>query len=291
MGREDALAERSAFADEHGRILASATTYLSGPMDFVADRALEQRSGWRVRLKEFLLARGVTVYDPWAKPLVAGMEHYGKEDENSAGRRQEWTYGGTDVDRAKRDELTDHFWPTVHIDLRMVDLADFLVAYCPTNTYSVGTVHEIALARQQHKPVLMVTPRLAMSKVAELQQHLTGQGDEVGLGLFEEMRAEAIIRPNPEATPSLWYMGMLGSEDYFFDGFGFAAYIQQMGWEPNPYLDERERELPPIRPLLPYLDQLDRAIPRRWDAARGREVENADWLIFVDDDVPERPER
>jgi hypothetical protein len=137
----------------------------------------------------------------------------------------------------------------------------------------------------------MVTPRLAMSKVAELQQHLTRQGDEVGLGLFEEMRAEAIIRPNPEATPSLWYMGMLGSEDYFFDGFGFAPYIQQMGWEPNPYLDERERELPPIRPLLPYLDQLDRAIPRRWDAARGREVENADWLIFVDDDVPERPER
>lgn len=41
----------------------------------------------------------------------------------------------------------------MHIDLRMVDMSDFVIAYCPTNIYSVGTVHEIVVTREQHKPV------------------------------------------------------------------------------------------------------------------------------------------
>lgn len=31
--------------------LKGARAYLSGPMDFVADRATEKRSGWRVRVR------------------------------------------------------------------------------------------------------------------------------------------------------------------------------------------------------------------------------------------------
>jgi hypothetical protein len=54
--------------------------------------------------------------------------------------------------------LTGHYWETLHIDLRMVDTADFVIAYCPTNISSVGTVHEIALARLERKPVLFVSP-------------------------------------------------------------------------------------------------------------------------------------
>jgi hypothetical protein len=274
---DQSLTDRSNKLAEQGNILGKTRVYLSGPMDFVADRIQEAKTGWRTRISQFLRARGATVYDPWNKPLVAGMEHYGKEDEFSTERRAGWTYDDTPAGRIKRARLSEVYWPTVHIDLRMTDLANFIIAYCPTNTYSVGTVHEIAMARQEHKPVLLVTPRLKMGKADELEQHL--QGDEKGLELFEQLRGEAIIQPNPGGVPSLWYMAMIRSEDYFFDGFGFAHYMDQMGWKRNELLDAREEDLPPQRPLLPYLDQLNSAIPKSYNAA-GAEMENADWLIF-----------
>lgn len=281
--KNEALSARAEALAKRGNILDSATVYLSGPMDFVADRATERATGWRTRVSQFLERMGTTVYDPWNKPLVSGMEHYGKEDEFSTKRAAEWTYLDTEEARGKRATLTEFFWPTLHIDLRMTDLADFVIAYCPTNTYSVGTVHEIALARQQHKPVLLVTPRLKMSKANELKAHLEAAGDSVGLQLLEETRNESIIRPNPDGVPSLWYMAMIESDDYFFDGFGFAQYMETMGWAPNPLLDAREQELPPQRPLLPYLERLNSAIPKRYSAASSSEVENAEWLIFVDE--------
>ena len=276
---DQALSDRSKRLAEQGNILGKTTVYLSGPMDFVADRNQEARTGWRTRISQFLKARGVKVEDPWNKPDVAGMPHYGKEDEFSNQRRAEWSYDDTPAGRITRAQLCEVYFPTLHIDLRMTDLADFIIAYCPTNTYSVGTVHEIAMARQENKPVLLVTPRLKMGKADELQQHL--QGDEKGLQLLEQLRAEAIIRPNPGGAPSLWYMALVKSEDYFFDGFGFARYMKEMGWERNELLDAREEDLPPQRPLLPYLDQLNSAIPKSCNSA-GAEVENADWLIFDD---------
>lgn len=271
-------------------ILDRARVYLSGPMDFVASREEEKAKGWRTRISQFLLERmGTTVFDPWNKPEVSGMPHYGKEDEFTVERRKLWTYADDDTGRGIRDSLCDEFWPTLHIDLRMTDLADFLIAYTPTNIYSVGTVHEIATARLQHKPVLMVTPRLEPSASMEaLASHLKERGDADGLRLLEEVRTMSADRPNPTATPSLWYMAMLEREDYFFDGFGFEAYRERMGWEWYEPLDGREERNPPLRPLLPYLEILNRDIPRRYDAEAGRELENPDWLIFVERDVLRR---
>jgi hypothetical protein len=274
---DQSLRDRSNKLAEQGNILGKTTVYLSGPMDFVADRNQEAKTGWRTRISQFLRARGVKVYDPEHKPDVVGMPHYGKEDEFSDQLRADFTYDDTPAGRIKRAQISEKYWPTVHTDLRMTDLANFIIAYCPTNTYSVGTVHEIAMARQEHKPVLLVTPRLKMGKADELEQHL--QGDKKGLQLLEQLRAEAIIKPNPGGKPSIWYMGMVKSEDYFFDGFGFAHYMNEMGWKRNELLDAREEDLPPQRPLLPYLDQLNSAIPKSYNAA-GAEVENADWLIF-----------
>lgn len=271
-------------------ILDRARVYLSGPMDFVASREEEKAKGWRTRVSQFLLERmGTTVFDPWNKPEVSGMPHYGKEDEFTVDRRKLWTYADDEAGRAIRDSLSDEFWPTLHIDLRMTDLADFLIAYTPTNIYSVGTVHEIAMARLQHKPVLMVTPRLEPSASVEaLATHLKARGDDAGLALLEDMRTTSADRPNPTATPSLWYMAMLEREDYFFDGFGFENYRESMGWEWYEPLDGRESRNPPQRPLLPYLELLNREIPKRFDAEAGRELENPDWLIFVERDVVQR---
>jgi hypothetical protein len=127
--------------------LHGARVYLAGPMDFVASRETEKRFGWRSRVKEFLERLGVTVFDPWEKPRIRGLLEYGKEDAKTIKNRDRWTFATTAEGAATRAELAEYFWETVHIDLRMVDISDFVIAYCPTDIYSVGTVHEIIVAR------------------------------------------------------------------------------------------------------------------------------------------------
>ena len=289
--RNDFLEKRAQALEERTNILDSATVYLSGPMDFVASREEERRNGWRTRVTDFLKIMKTTVYDPWEKPEVSGMKHYGKEDEFTVGAREQWTYD-QDVKGSKiRAELNEEFWPTLHIDLRMTDLADFLIAYCPTNIYSVGTVHEIATARLQHKPVLLVTPPIEFEAYAKLESYLTElDDDKKGEKLFDDFQKEIPIKPNPGSVPSLWYMALLEREDYFFDGFGWDEirnhqdYKDKIKWEEYLPLDERERKYPPKKPLLPYLHKLNSRIPQNFDLEQNQKVENADWLIFVDED-------
>jgi hypothetical protein len=264
-------------------VLSGGTVYLSGPMDFVASRKEEKENGWRNRVGQFLRRYGVTVYDPWAKPPVAGMAHYGKEDEFSTNKRNNWTYEDSEAGDRTRAELNAEFWPTLHIDLRMTDTADFLVAFCPTNIYSVGTVHEIAMARLQHKPVLFVSPAVEFPAYDDLKAHLEEQGDARGAELLAELAVQAPLRPNAEGLPSMWYMALIDGH-YFFDGFGFAPYAEEFGW-PRSALDEHEERFPPKRPLLPYLEQLNKGIPKRYDLERDAYVENPEWLIFDIDGI------
>jgi hypothetical protein len=278
---QKALALRSKALSEKENILSGATVYLSGPMDFVASRKEEKEFGWRNRVGQFLQHCGVTVYDPWNKPPVAGLPHYGKEDEFSTNKRNDWTYESSEAGDRTRAELCDEFWPTLHIDLRMTDTADFLVAYCPTNIYSVGTVHEIVMARLQHKPVLFVSPPVTFPKYEELEKHL--EGDEKGSALLTELAQQAPLRPNPGAMPSMWYMALIDGH-YFFDGFGFKPYMDEFGWKPGA-LDAHEEEFPPKRPLLPYLQQANRQLPKRYDLEQDAYVENPEWLIFNSDVV------
>lgn len=278
--RQEALARRSKALGKKKNVLSEATVYLSGPMDFVASRAEEKRAGWRNRVGQFVGRFGTRVYDPWLKPDVIGLPHYGKEDEFSTEGRQQWTFEDSPRGDRIRAELSDEFWPTLHIDLRMVDTADFLVAYCPTNIYSVGTVHEIVMACLQHKPVLFVSPPVSFEALDKLERHLDERGGE----LLDELKVEVPLRPNPESIPSMWYMALLDGH-YFFDGFGFAPYMKRFGWRRGE-LDEREESFPPKRPLLPYLEKLNSRIPLKYDLEQDQYVENADWLVFE----PSQPE-
>lgn len=258
--------------------LAGCTVYLSGPMDFLAlPREEERINGWRARVGQFLQERGVNVLDPWHKPEIRQLHDYGKEDDKSAANRELWTFGNDIEDRATRASICRSYWPTVHIDLRMVDKSDFLIAFCPTNTYSVGTVHEIAVARQQHKPVLFVSPPIPLLSLTRLEDHLKQKEDRAGLDLLERLKAEHPVKRNPNGAPSLWYMGMLDG-DYFFDSFGFDKYRQE-SWK-HTTLDDMEKAPGRVRPLLPYLDRLDLEIPDTYDPELRMPVQNDDWLIF-----------
>lgn len=263
--------------------LRGARAYLSGPMDFVANREDEKLAGWRVRIGEYLRSLGVTVFDPWNKPLVRGLHEYGREDLKTIERRDRWTFDASEEGAVRRHELADYFWETLHVDLRMVDLCDFVIAYCPTNVYSVGTVHEIVLARQQRKPVLLVSPPVDFPALAQLEAVVSGNA--ALSKLLAEVKREVPIRSNPNGTPSLWYMSLIGTES-FFDGFGFSATTFQRRFptwkDVRTDLDKRESRLPPNRPLLQFLQQLasGRQVPRYWHHESQSYRDDDDWLLL-----------
>lgn len=258
--------------------LSGARVYLSGPMDFVASRADEKKLGWRNRVGDFLRAQGAIVFDPWFKPGVRGAQQYGLEDVNSTEVREEWTFERGQRGDERRALCAEKFWETLHIDLRMVDTSDFTIAYVPTNIYSVGTVHEIVLSRLQSKPVLFVSPPVTFPALEQLRQHLRERQDDEALALLEKLAADAPIKPNPRAIPSLWYMPLVGSGN-FFDGFGFAQYRERFAWQDIP-MDAQEKDYPPQNPLLPFIERLREKLPQRWDNRLKSYVSNDDWLLW-----------
>jgi len=258
--------------------LTGTRVYLSGPMDFVASRAQEKKAGWRVRVKAFLRSFGAVVFDPWEKPGVRGFHEYGREDVHSASAREEWTFAPTSVGARTRARIANSFWETMHIDLRMVDISDFIIAYCPTNIFSVGTPHEIIEARRQHKPVLVVSPPVRFSALAQLEAHLAASGDAEAKRLLDDLTKQVSVKPNPSGVPSLWYMPLVGAES-FFDGFGFGRYCRRFGWTASAQ-DSHERHSPPQRPLLPFLASIDRRLPQQWNLEKSKFVRNDDWLLL-----------
>jgi hypothetical protein len=247
-------------------------------MDFVASRADEKKHGWRNRVSEFLQRLGVTVFDPWFKPEICGVKEYGREDEATARTRKQWTFEPGPQGAVRRAACAEKFWPAMHIDLRMVDTSDFVIAYCPTNIYSVGTPHEIILARQQRKPVLFVSPQVSFDSLEELRSHLDKRKDVKAMRLLERLEAEVPIKANPEGVPSLWYMPLVGGE-HFFDGFGFAEFQRVFKW-PSTRLDGVEQFYAPKKPLLPFLESLNRALPKKWSRHLNRFIANDDWLLL-----------
>jgi hypothetical protein len=260
----------------HVNLLKDSRVYLSGPMDFVASRETEKESGWRNRVGDFLRKLGVTVFDPWFKPEVRGLHEFGREGIDTTNIRDKWTFEQGRAGAEIRARITGKFWETMHIDLRMVDTSDFTIAYCPTNVYSVGTVHEIVMCRQQRKPVLFVSPPTSFPSLQLLKEHI--KADSRGTRLLEDFLIEAAIKENTRGVPSLWYMPLIGGE-HFFDGFGFKNYIDEFHWERSSS-DDLEDDYVPKNPLLPFLEKLDKQLPQKWDNRTKQFVRNDEWLIW-----------
>lgn len=260
-------------------LLEGTSVYLSGPMDFVISRTEERDNGWRSRISDVLESWGVRVFDPWYKPLVRNLGRYGIEDETTTEARESWRFDDDPSAAAVRSSLSGSFWPVMHVDLRMVDLSDFVIACCPTNLYSVGTPHEIVVARQQRKPVLVVSPPVRYPNWGELVSRAAS--DPALASLVDAVGREVVVRENVTGTPSQWYMTLVGSES-FFGGFGWAAHKPQFGRWADNYLDVREEgEDRPIRALLPFLDALRQGKrPQRWDGKLHAFRDNDDWLLL-----------
>lgn len=114
--------------------------YLAGAMDRVPDRG----ATWRDSITPFLESIGVAVLNPLKKPTTAGCEN-----EDTA------MYKASLKKQQKYDTLSQLMKEIRSVDLRMVDISDFLIVNLNIETHPCGTLEEIFWANRQKKPILI----------------------------------------------------------------------------------------------------------------------------------------
>ena len=122
-------------------------TYLCGPIDHADDDGV----GWRRKITEDMKDMfGVRVLDPTDKPCKtndgSSYEEIGEEKVSTMQLKKDGHYA----------ELAEKMRNIVRVDLRMVDLSDFIITYLPKDVTVCGTIHEIVTATESKKPTLIV---------------------------------------------------------------------------------------------------------------------------------------
>jgi nucleoside 2-deoxyribosyltransferase len=117
--------------------------YLAGPIDNANDDGV----GWRQLATPYLLERGIQILDPTDKP-VSQCRFNEIGDEKDMIKKM--------IKLERWDELRDIAKEIVLIDLRMVEVADFLIAYIDPDMHICGTYDEIFEALRHRKPTLVV---------------------------------------------------------------------------------------------------------------------------------------
>lgn len=114
--------------------------YLAGAMDRVADRG----NGWRDNITPFLQSLNIIVFNPIKKPTVVGQE-----DELTHKHKIKLKNAG------KYDELSQLMKTIRSVDLRLVDISDFLIVNLDLDIHPCGTYEEIFWANRQKKPIII----------------------------------------------------------------------------------------------------------------------------------------
>jgi len=120
--------------------LKNQRVYLAGAMDRVPDRG----SGWRETITPFLENMGIIVLNPINKPTDIGLED-NNTHEIKSNLKKEHRY----------HELSSLMKTIRAVDLRMVDISDFLIVNLDINTHPCGTLEEIFWANRQKKPIII----------------------------------------------------------------------------------------------------------------------------------------
>jgi nucleoside 2-deoxyribosyltransferase len=123
----------------HNR-LQNQRVYLAGAMDRVADRG----NGWRDNITPFLQDLGVIVFNPIKKPTDVGQEDAATHKYKQK-LKQEMNY----------DELSRVMKVIRSVDLRLVDISDFLIVNLDLDIHPCGTYEEIFWANRQKKPIIV----------------------------------------------------------------------------------------------------------------------------------------
>lgn len=120
--------------------LQNQRVYLAGAMDRVVDRG----SGWRDAITPFLESLDIIVFNPIKKPT-----HIGLEDESVGIYKR-------DLKKEKKYDELSHLMKTIRsVDLRLVDISDFLIVNLDLDIHPCGTYEEIFWANRQKKPIII----------------------------------------------------------------------------------------------------------------------------------------
>jgi hypothetical protein len=114
--------------------------YLCGAMDRVTDGGI----GWRQDLMESLKELKILWLDPCRKPIDIGVEDL----ENRALRRKAKWAGDFEFVRTQMKQIRP-------VDLRMVDICDFVVCNLDLEVHACGTYEELFWANRMKKPVIV----------------------------------------------------------------------------------------------------------------------------------------
>lgn len=114
--------------------------YLAGAMDRVADRG----NGWRDDITPFLEGLGIVVFNPLKKPTAIGKEDSETHKQKIQLKRS-----------ANYDELSTIMKTIRSVDLRLVDISDFLIVNLDLDIHPCGTYEEIFWANRQKKPIII----------------------------------------------------------------------------------------------------------------------------------------
>lgn len=120
--------------------LLNQRVYLAGAMDRVPDRGC----GWRDYITPFLENLGIIVFNPIKKPTDIG-----KEDHETQVLKK------TLKNNQDYDSLSQLMKTIRAVDLRLVDISDFLIVNLDIDTHPCGTLEEIFWANRQKKPILI----------------------------------------------------------------------------------------------------------------------------------------
>jgi nucleoside 2-deoxyribosyltransferase len=120
--------------------LKNQRAYLAGAMDRVPDRG----ATWRDNITPFLTNMGITVFNPITKPTNLGLEDADTHNIKTKLKSQQ-----------RYDELSQMMKTIRAVDLRLVDMSDFLIVNLDINTHPCGTLEEIFWANRQKKPIII----------------------------------------------------------------------------------------------------------------------------------------
>jgi hypothetical protein len=169
------------------------------------DRTRDNGEGWRKMLRKELGDLGIHWLDPTRKPIDIG-----REDDASRARRR--------VAKASGDFLAvgKEMYAVRRVDLRMVDICDWMPVNIDIEIHATGTYEELFLANREKKPILVHVeqgkrkcPDWLFGTIPE--HHIFGNWKDL-VSYVRHIAHDEIIRPEKR-----WY---------FFDWTGLDGVVE-----------------------------------------------------------------
>jgi hypothetical protein len=108
------------------------------------DRVPDRGATWRDNITPFLQQLDIVVFNPISKPTDVGLEDTDTHKIKTKLKEMQ-----------RYDELTAMMKTIRAVDLRLVDMSDFMIVNLDLDTHPCGTLEEIFWANRQKKPIIV----------------------------------------------------------------------------------------------------------------------------------------